>query len=689
MKRQHFKTIAMLLLMAVLAPMRVAAIEFTVNGIHYKSTSTWEVEVAAPESGGYEGNIVIPASVTYNDKTYRVTGIGSEALKGPDLTGVTLPAGTIRTISDMAFSECHSLTSIVIPASVTQIDYQAFYDCNNLKDLYFCTQEPPLINASAFTDINTGENTCTVHVPSGFQSNYKSNSAFYSFTEFADWDAPEIYGVTVAGCLVTEDNKADVLGDGKVNYNTTTTTLTIGADIVTTEFEQYVVDNSSVFGLTILFDNCSLTSTKAVALHLDRETTLKGTATIEAGNLFNAVESNANLYIIDANLDFAGALYGDNSYGFLINNSNVTIDATGKESAIMGFNAVGLVDCYYQSPVDATYFWDKIVSSTGDPCSIVIKAGEPESYNLWVAGTQVTELNSYNILGGYEAAYDPTNNILTINQNITATGNSNHEQYGIDSQIPGLTINVYDVVTVYSDYGSAIRVVENTVINSFYNNLTVSAPQGYGIEAPQGKLTIKDANILLNSCRDGIFGDDNWLKFDNSTFDGSSTSGKAVICGFSDVNLIGCLYKSPDGAYYDTNSRQLMDINGHVATSAEIERGTIKPDVDLAFPREAYLTTYGKTFTAPELKNPEDVAVTYSSSNTDVATVASTGAVTIKGRGMTVISAVFAGSSEYNPKRVSYYLVVTNSNGLQYDANQDGIVNIADAVDVVNAIMNP
>ena len=49
MKRQYFKTIVVLLLIAVLAPMRVAATEFTVNGINYKTTSAWEVEVA-PET---------------------------------------------------------------------------------------------------------------------------------------------------------------------------------------------------------------------------------------------------------------------------------------------------------------------------------------------------------------------------------------------------------------------------------------------------------------------------------------------------------------------------------------------------------------------------------------------------------------------------------------------------------------
>ena len=685
MKRQYFKTIAMLLLVAVLAPMRVAAIEFTVNGINYKSTLAWEVEVVAPAIGDYEGAIVIPGSVTYDGDTYRVTGIGSEALKGPGITSVTLPAGTIRTIGEKAFYDCHNLTSFVIPASVTQIYPKAFYDCYHLKDLYFCTDDPPTIDPDAFTGVNTSENTCTLHVPAGRKYYYQYTSAFDTFTNYAEWDAPEIYGLTVAGCLVTADNKADVLGDGKVTYNTTTTTLTIGTKIVTTEPNQSIVYNSHVDGLTILFDNCSLTASNVEALHLERETTLKGTATIEGNNY--AVESSSEVAIIDATLNFNGVITSSNSSVLNIKNSNVTAVAPNwAEAAIMNFDDVLLTDCFFLSPVDAKYEYGKITSfSGGDTNSIVIKAGEPQSYNLWVAGTQVTELNCDDILGGYEARYDPTKNELTIAGPVTAIQSYGHEQYAIDSEIPGLTILVVDNLTVSSDNSSAIRVVENTIIKGY--SLTIMAPKGYGIEAPQGKLTIKDANILLNYCRDGIFGVDDWLKIEYASVEGYSTSGKAVIRGFSDVSLTDCLYKSPDGVFYDNDSRQLMDINGNVATSVEIGVGNQKDDTNLAFPREAYLATYGKAFTAPELKNPENVAVTYSSSNTDVATVASTGAVTIKGRGMTVISAVFAGTAEYNPKRVSYYLVVTNSEGLQYDANQDGTVTIADAVDVVNAII--
>ena len=65
-----------------------------------------------------------------------------------------------------------------------------------------------------------------------------------------------------------------------------------------------------------------------------------------------------------------------------------------------------------------------------------------------------------------------------------------------------------------------------------------------------------------------------------------------------------------------------------------------------------------------------------------------TGEVTIKGKGVAIISATFDGNATYYPYKASYYLVVSKQEGLQYDVNLDGKVTITDAVSVVNAILN-
>jgi hypothetical protein len=62
--------------------------------------------------------------------------------------------------------------------------------------------------------------------------------------------------------------------------------------------------------------------------------------------------------------------------------------------------------------------------------------------------------------------------------------------------------------------------------------------------------------------------------------------------------------------------------------------------------------------------------------------------VTIKGKGVTLISATYSGGTDYYADKASYYLVVSKQEGLQYDVNLDGKVTITDAVSVVNAILN-
>ena len=87
--------------------------DFEVNGIYYNRTGNNTVEVTYYKGyssdynvNKYIGDVIIPASVTDGSATYNVTSIGY-----------------------LAFYNCHSLTSITIPNSVTSIGDDAFYYC--------------------------------------------------------------------------------------------------------------------------------------------------------------------------------------------------------------------------------------------------------------------------------------------------------------------------------------------------------------------------------------------------------------------------------------------------------------------------------------------------------------------------------------------------------------------------------
>ncbi|MBR0525424.1 MAG: endonuclease [Prevotella sp.] len=92
---------------------------------------------------------------------------------------------------------------------------------------------------------------------------------------------------------------------------------------------------------------------------------------------------------------------------------------------------------------------------------------------------------------------------------------------------------------------------------------------------------------------------------------------------------------------------------------------TGKQPVTMSFSPTSVTATLGESFTAPTLSmSPSGLTVTYSSSNTNAATVnASTGAVTLKAVGVTIITASFAGNNEYYANSATYTLTVKKQGG--------------------------
>ena len=70
------------LLMLLCLSSTALAESFTVEGLRYNTLSATTVEVVKPESGKYSGDITIPAVVTHNETTYRITAIGDNAFQG-------------------------------------------------------------------------------------------------------------------------------------------------------------------------------------------------------------------------------------------------------------------------------------------------------------------------------------------------------------------------------------------------------------------------------------------------------------------------------------------------------------------------------------------------------------------------------------------------------------------------------
>ena len=145
-------------LAAVLLPATGMADDFYADGLYYDITGETTVEVAEVPylSGPPTGDVVIPATVEYNDKTYRVTAIGDEAFEGNGyLTSVSLPA-SVTTVSNYAFSGS-GLTSVRFEDSDSLLTLgTSVFDEAPLASLYLGRNMKAEIRAPYLTDLRFG-----------------------------------------------------------------------------------------------------------------------------------------------------------------------------------------------------------------------------------------------------------------------------------------------------------------------------------------------------------------------------------------------------------------------------------------------------------------------------------------------------------------------------------------------------
>lgn len=95
------------------------------------------------------------------------------------LQNVVLSEG-LDTIRSMMFTEDYCLTNIIIPSTVTSIQYNAFQQCTAMKEYHFKSTTPPSL-ASAIT-LKVPED-CIIYVPQGCAEAYKSATNWATYAD--------------------------------------------------------------------------------------------------------------------------------------------------------------------------------------------------------------------------------------------------------------------------------------------------------------------------------------------------------------------------------------------------------------------------------------------------------------------------------------------------------------------------
>jgi hypothetical protein len=115
---------------------KASAYNAEIDGIFYNFSGETASVTNNNGNPGYQGNVVIPSSVTHNGNIYIVTSIGFGAFRDcSSLTSVSIP-NSVTSIESSAFVGCTSLTSLIIPNSVTTIGTTILFGCTNIKTLF-------------------------------------------------------------------------------------------------------------------------------------------------------------------------------------------------------------------------------------------------------------------------------------------------------------------------------------------------------------------------------------------------------------------------------------------------------------------------------------------------------------------------------------------------------------------------
>ncbi len=234
---------------------------------------------------------------------------------------------------------------------------------------------------------------------------------------------------------------------------------------------------------------------------------------------------------------------------------------------------------------------------------------------------------------GYNVESDPSNNYLPADAEFTGEDGRCH--ITID-KASGSGVRFWETTS-----GSVeLRVMKNSAI-------TISVPKGniamikfYGTNA--AKL------VCSNSDFDGING--NYI----------GVSGAYVFTSESDEAVESVTFSAPSSARVDLTKIEVQFTGGIEDTRKPIEIFTNA--------QESYTAELGSIFYAPYFYTMVPTAqISYSSSNTDVATIDETGSVTLVGVGTTKITASVAASDDYKANSASYVLNVIPE-GLIYES---------------------
>jgi hypothetical protein len=476
---------------------------------------------------------------------------------------------------------------------------------------------------------------------------------------------------------------------GNANYNAAadaTQTLTVNPKSLTitglTANSKYEDGNT----------NATLTGTAALSGVISGDdVSLTGTAV----GTFASAAVGININVTVSNLSLTGTSASNYSLTTLI----LTADIIANSPTIFSSGTLSAVNTTYGSASPSPSSFSVSAQSLTDPVTITapsgfevstnISSGYSSSINVGTSGTLASTTIYVRLTNATTVAASPysgnivlsSNGATSVNvatasstvsqKNLTITGmtTANKVYDGTNSAIVtgGSLVGILgsDVVTLTQSGTFAQTSVGTNIVITSTSTIGGAASGNYTLTQPS--LTLRDITTKPLSITTATIA--------SKVYDGTTTSGTVTagtLSGFIGSDTV--VVASANGTYSDANvgTGKTATItytlgngtNGGLATNYSLANTSATGNIT-----QATQTITFSSFTTPITASTTIVAssnfggtITYSSSNTNVATInSSTGVVTIAGNGTTTITASNAGNSNYTAASTSQVLTVNSA----------------------------
>ena len=346
------------LTLGLFATMTAQAYDFEKDGIFYNVTSLEDLTVEVTNEGElynhYSGDITVPETVEWNERTFTVTAIGDDAFSQSDITSINMPSSITR-IEHTAFYHCEQLDSIAIPDSVAYIGGQAFRGCERLKSVVF----PIFLESIDYSAFNECDSLKSIVLP----DNLKHIGSSFE-------DCINLSSVTLPGSLTS------TLGEtfkGCIKLDTVIVKSSTPFDISESTFPTDTYLNGTLFvpqGCKSVYQNAAVWKnfTNIVETDYADPTVRLLTVTVSGGGyvtfLGQTLENGSLDWNVDANSSVYISAYPEEGYRTVI----TVRDEKGNSSTIEGLNFSNVQ--IGEEPVTVEVTFTKI------PVTLTVQQGE-------------------------------------------------------------------------------------------------------------------------------------------------------------------------------------------------------------------------------------------------------------------------------------------------------------------------